>query len=111
MLRALKDITTVMHALERVNVAHEGDGLEAASLAVGQSPGQVQAGVPGEATGAFLEIAQDISTNLRGLLRVQEEWLSETEQQQRELLLVAKSLDKTLAELADTLAAVRLQPE
>jgi len=46
-LRALKEITTVMHTLERVNVVHEGDRLAAASLAVGQSPGQAQAGVPG----------------------------------------------------------------
>ena len=110
-LRALKDITTVMHSLERINVAQEGDDPAAASLAVGQVPGQVQAGVPGEATGAFLELAQDISTNLRGLLRVHEEWLSESMEQQRELILMARSLDRTLAELEDTLSAVRLRPE
>ena len=103
-LRALKDIITVMHTLERVNVAHEGDDPATVSLAVGQSPGQVQAGVPGEAAGAFLELAQDISANLRGLLHVHEEWLSESAEQQRELVLVARSLNKTLAELADTVA-------
>ena len=112
MLRALKNITTVMHTLERVNVAHEGDDLEAASHQTGRSSGrEAQAGMTRQAAGAFLELAQDISTNLRGLLRVHEEWLSESVEQQRELLLVARSLDKTLAELADTLAAVRLRPE
>ncbi|MCZ6891153.1 MAG: hypothetical protein O7F09_01410 [Chloroflexi bacterium] len=101
----------MQHTLERVNEADEGDDPAAASLAVGSSPGQVQAGVPGEATGAFLELAQDISVNLRGLMRVQDEWLSESAEQQRELLLVARNLNKTLADLADTLAAVRLRPE
>ena len=104
MLRALRDITTVMHTLERVNVAHEGGDPATVSLAVGQSPGQVQMGMPGEAAGAFLELAQDISANLRGLLQVHEEWLSESAEQQRELVLVARSLNKTLAELADTVA-------
>ena len=53
----------------------------------------------------------DISTNLRGTLKVSKKWLAEYPDKLRELTLVSRSLDRTLAELADTLAAVRLRPE
>ena len=59
----------------------------------------------GEALGGLLEAAQDLSAIHLGLLKVHEEWLSETVEQQSELLLVAKSIDKTLADLADSAAA------
>ena len=80
--------------------------------AASRSPGRVaQAAEWGEAAGAFLELAMDISADLRGLLQQHEKWPSKSAEQQRELVLAARSLDRTLAELADTLAAVRLRPE
>ena len=80
--------------------------------AASRSPGRVaQAAEWGEAAGAFLELAQDISANLRGLLQVDQEWLSESAEQQREFVLASRRLDRRLAEMADTLAAVRLLPE
>ena len=111
-LKALKDITTIQHIVERVLVADDGDDPDAAPQGTKQSPGWVsQTGEWGEAVAAFLELAQDISANLRGLLHVHEGWLSKSAEQQRELVLSARNLDRSLAELADTLAAVRLPPE
>ena len=60
-----------------------------------------------EATAGLLELAQDISVNLRGLLRLQEEWQETTAEQQRELLMVAKSIDRTLRDLSDYVATAR----
>ena len=53
-----------------------------------------------QALGALLEVGQDISANLRGLLRVHEEWLGTTVEQQLEILNVAKSIERSLADLA-----------
>ena len=55
----------------------------------------------------LLEYAQDISASLRGLLRVQEERIDTILEQRSELLLVARTIEKTLAELGDTIAADR----
>ena len=111
-LKALKDITTIQHVLERSLVPMYWDGPDTAPQEAKQLPGWVsQTGEWGEAAAAFLELAQDISANLRGLLQVPEGWLSESAEQQRELVLSARSLDRSLVELADTLAAVRLPPE
>ena len=111
-LKALKDITTIQHIVERVLVTDEGDDPDAAPQGTKQLPGRVsQTGEWGEAAAAFLELAQDISANLRGLLHVYEGWLSESTEQQRKLALSARSLDRSFAALADTLAAVRLPPE
>ena len=56
---------------------------------------------------ALLEYAQDISASLRGLLPLQEERIDTVLEQRSELLLVARSIEKTLAELGDTIAADR----
>ena len=61
-----------------------------------------------EALGALNELGQDISASLRGLLRTQEEWMYTTAEQQRELMLVAKNIDRTLTDLGDSLATGRL---
>ncbi len=58
-----------------------------------------------EALGALLEAAQDISGNLGALVRAQEEWQGTSTDQQRDLVLVAKNIDRTLRDLADTTAA------
>ena len=109
--KGLQEISHVQRELERVlleSVPSE-KGTEALDLvfpAAERGAGDALAvGSAGEAIGAFLEVAQDISGNLRGLLRVQEEWTDATVEQQRELILVARSIEKTLAELTDTVAA------
>ena len=98
-LSALKEIATVQHMLQ--SLPAKAGSTDPDPPAVQQSPGRApEAGLAEEALGAFLELAQDISVNLRGLLRVQEEWLGTSVEQQRELLLIAKNIEKTLAELA-----------
>ena len=103
-LRTLKELTRVQGQLEGLLSTPE-DGnlpqprglpdqpLETLSLA--------------EILGPLLESIQDIPINLRSLTRIHEEWLNATVEQQRELFLVAKSINRTLEDLADTLAAQR----
>ena len=62
--------------------------------------------LPEELLGSLLEATQDVSTGLRSLVTQQEHWLETTEEHQLELLTVAKSIDKTLAELAGTAADI-----
>ena len=66
---------------------------------------QLKANRTEEALGTFLEVAQDVSANLGALVRVHEEWLGETTEQQRDLVLVANDIYRTLKDLADTAAA------
>ena len=53
---------------------------------------------------ALPELSQDISTTLRALLDVNRSWMGEAAEQQRELLLVTKRIEKDLAELTDMVA-------
>ena len=55
--------------------------------------------------GELLERADDVSSSLRGMLRMQEEWLSTAAEQLQELMLEVKSLGGTLRELVDAAAA------
>ena len=48
---------------------------------------------------AFLETARDISAVLRSVSKAQEEWLEAQAEQQQEMVLVAKSIDKSLGDL------------
>ena len=61
-----------------------------------------------EYLGTLLEIGHDISGNLRALVRTHEEWLDASVEQQRELLLAAKGMEKTIAELKGTVADCRM---
>ena len=88
------------------------DNPDADPPALQQSSGHApEAGLTGEFLGAALEVAQDIPANLRALQRVLEEWRDATVEQQGELLLVAKRIDKTLTDLADTVATARWPSE
>ena len=103
-IKALQELTHVRSGLESVLSALESDK-ESPGSSEGRSPGQLlETGLAEKALGSLLEVAEDISTNLRVLRvlpEVHEEWLSALVQQQQELLLVAKSIDSTLADLAD----------
>ena len=59
--------------------------------------------------GPLLEATQDVSSGLRALVTRQEQSLETTEEHQLELLTIAKSIDKSLAELAG-LAADKAGP-
>ena len=106
-MKALKEITAAEMTIESILSKKGGDYPNAAPPMEHQPIDQShQAGEAKELAGAFMELAQDISINLRGLLRVQEERLDKGLEQQRELILAARSIEKTLAELADTLATL-----
>ena len=53
----------------------------------------------------LIELVGDISANLGVLPKVHEEWLSVMAEHQQELVQVAKSIDRTLRDLADTVAS------
>ena len=104
-LAGLQQLSRVRFNLESVLLAREGGGLDLDTGAVQGSYGsEMETEVAVEGLGRLLELAQDIPTSLRGLLRVQEEWLRATMEQHRELMLVAKSIDRTLTDMGDSLA-------
>ncbi len=107
-LRALREITAAQSILEGIPFAKGSEGSPSTLPAVQHSPGQV----PGpslveQGLEELLEATHDISVHLRGL----EEYLDETVEQRRELVLVAKNTDKTLAQLADTVATTHGKPD
>ena len=109
-LKGLQEITGVRHELERglSQSVSLGKGTEAPDIvspsAERETGDTLAVGSTKAAIGAFFEVAQDISGTLRGLLRIQDEWMGTTVEQQRELLLVAKSIEKDLVELTDVVA-------
>ena len=79
---------------------------------VGPSLGEIMDDVlKRDALATLLEIGSDISSNLRGLARVQEEWLGSSAEQQRETMLLLRSIDGTLRDLADSVAELAQPPE
>jgi len=104
-MKALRELTHVQHDLELTLLPKVSDRPNAHPQVVNGSSGHaLGVGMAEEVVGTLLERAQDISVSLRASVRLQEERLDATEEQQRELLLVAKSIARTLAELADTMA-------
>ena len=79
---------------------------------VGPSLGEIMDDVLNrDALATLLEIGSDISSNLRGLAGVQEEWAGSSAEQQRETMLLLKSIDGTLRDLADSIAELAQPPE
>ena len=102
-LGALRWLTRVRDSLEAAVFAAESDDPAVARRMPRELVGPE---VVGETLGALLDLVRDSSVNLRGLLRLHEEWLGETVEHQRELLALAKSIDRTLADLGDSVATV-----
>ena len=99
-IRAIEQLIQVRSSLHTVAYAHR------ATAEIDASSGLVSEMLP-----PLVELGQNISYSLRGLVRTSEEWLGETAQQQRELLLLAKNIDLTLRDMADTLAEMRSAPK
>lgn len=111
-IKALVQLTHVQCNLERVLFKEESDTPSTGRTAVREPSAPVlETGLTREVLGTLLELTQDISINLRALQRVQEDSLGATMEQQSELLLVAKSIDRTLADLADTVATAARESE
>ncbi|MCH7997078.1 MAG: hypothetical protein IIB11_04810 [Chloroflexi bacterium] len=60
-----------------------------------------------EFASAILEYSRDLTVNMRGILRAQEEKAVKSEEQFAEMLTVAKNIDHSLADLADSVATGR----
>ena len=109
-LTGLREITHVQHELESglSQSIPSGKGKEAPDIvspSAERGAGDALAiGSAGAAIRAFFEVAQDISGTFRGLLRIQDEWMGAAAEQQHELLLVAKGIEKGLTELTDAVA-------
>ena len=102
-IKALKQLASA-HTLLQSTLLAEGDYHRNPGLLALQASSGYASAKAGETLGTFLEHAENMSVNLRALLRVHEEWLDASAEQQRELLGVAKSIEKSLAYLADTAA-------
>ena len=79
--------------------------LEAGSVMSKPQPGFPQPGIVEEPLNVLVEASRDVAANLRTLVGVHEDWREAILEQQNELLLVTKSIDKTLAQFADTISA------
>jgi hypothetical protein len=99
-IRALKELTSAQAKLEGILSADGRYHVDTDLLALQDSSGNASAKA-GETLGAFLEHTENISVSLRAILRNHEEMLDASVEQQRELLMVAKSIEKSLAHLAD----------
>jgi len=102
-MKAFMDLTNAQAKLGGILLDKEGVNQDPGPIAPQALSGDASAKA-GETRGTFLEHTENISVNLRAILRVHEEWLDASAEQQRELLGVAKSIEKSLAYLADTAA-------
>ena len=102
-IKALKQLASEHALLESTLLAEEGVNQDPCSPEA-QRLSSFASANSGETLEPFLEHTESISVNLRALLRVHEEWLDASAEQQQELLGVAKSIEKSLGYLADTAA-------
>ena len=105
-IEALKELTRMRHNLEK-GMSPGGGENPGPQLPVvpERSPHALEAVSTREVVASLLENAKDISVNLRGMLKVQEEWHDSAFDQQQEMLIVAKSIDRSLRHLADAMTA------
>lgn len=95
-LRTLKGLANAERRYENILIEGRDDAPEADHTEEQDASGVVA---------AFLELAQDTSLSIRAMARVQEETAGATAEHQSETQLVLRSIDKTLAYLADAIAA------
>ena len=105
-IKTLRQLTGIQEVLLDPSLPQADGRLEAESLALGGWPGHPRGQLLGtEVIEALLEKLSDVSTHLRGLARTHEEWQEASVEQQRELVLATKSIDKNLVELTYMMAA------
>ena len=98
----LKQLTHLQRGLQSILSTQFNDIPDLQPSVSRQLPSHaIEMGFAEEAVETLVEIAQDISVNLRALRQTQEEGLNASLEQQRYLSLLAKSIDRSLGELAD----------
>ena len=106
-LRNLRDIYQIQRQLESFLLPGEGEVPDAGRPTESQlSPIALDRTSAEELLGTFAELGHDISLSLSALSRVHEDWRDTALEQQDELLLAIKSIDKTLIEIKDVAADV-----
>ena len=98
-IRELKQLAQISHQWENVSAQVEDTSPDPVSGEAKAEPA-TQPWWLQESLGALLVTCQDLSANLRALVRLEEQQLDVAGEQQQELLVLARSIDKTLAELA-----------
>ena len=104
-LRDLKALNRAKRKYESARSPDRGDVSNTERLERRQLPDDTSDLMNNELVTAFHELAQDASVNLRAIARVQEELAGAIVEHQSETRLVLKSIDRTLANLADAVAA------
>ena len=111
-IRSLLELSRMRRTFEIVLPDKEGNfpdrELQAASQTFGWAS---DSALKAEAISTLLEVGKDISSNLRGLARVQEDWLGSSAEQQREMMMLLRSIDGTLRDLADSVAELAQTPD
>ena len=107
----LKGLASLQRRFELV-LAAQGEEESGTGIPMAWNPPHptLERGLAREALENLSEIAGDISATLGALPRVHEESLGEIHEQQRELMLVVKSIDRSLVDLADTMAEMAPDP-
>lgn len=90
-----------LRTLTKLQRMYEGTLLAEPGASSGRESQQEPEFAASEVIPAFPELAQDTSLNLRALARAHEELAGATVEHQSELVVLLKSIDKTLAYLAD----------
>ena len=103
-LRDLKALNSVKRKYQPVSAGRGAISNEETEEG-GRTPGNPRELVANDSLAAFHELAQDASVSLRAIARVQDELAGATIEHQSETRLVLKSIDRTLAILADAVAA------
>ena len=93
-IKALQELTSWQHELKDFLSPQEIHNQDAGLLTPQDSSANALAKA-GETLGTFLELTENISVSLRALLQTHEEMLDASVEQQRELLEVAKSMEKS----------------
>ena len=105
-IRTLKKLARAQSRYASVlSAAGMGGGLTTSPESRRSSAHALSSGNVDEVLGPLLEVAGDIFVSLSALSRVHDEWLGAVVEQQNEMLMFAKSIDRTLAELVDTMVA------
>jgi len=105
-IRALQHLSRLRRELEGIEIVITGDHKKLTDDDLAFYSTHLRSKGPSveQPMGTLVDIFHDISVYLRGLLKTQEEVLSEGMERQREMLDVIKNIDRTLVELVDAVA-------
>ena len=105
-IAVLLDIVSMQKDLKHLLSVLKGHAPETDDVTLSAPSGPVAEPIMSQ----LLEVADRMAAGLRATAKIQEEWLDGALEQSRELLLLVKSMDRTLRELADNIAEMGGRP-